>query len=192
MKSIAVIVFVIVAAASSVDIVFPRTELRPLSDVLREEIDKARLLTYTDGLFGFSASYPACFRRDRNPAFGGNGRARFCYDVVNSIVLECYVTRAVAPDNTTVCDISRMGRRLHANPRAVGGGAYVLGGPLYENGVRVDGYSHYTKCVRTGKLWVCYALCYPEEYKDSLGRLFGLVERWQPWADVEHKGRVVA
>lgn len=182
MRTIAVIVFVVVATASCVDIVSPRTELRPFADVLCEEIYRADLLTYTDGLFGYSASYPACFRRDRNEPSFGRGRARFCHDSWTNIALECYVTRAVGPDNAAVCDIRRMGRMLRARAKPAGGGAYILSGPLYEGGTRIDGYGHYTKCVRTGKLWFCYALSYPEEYRDSLGRLFALIDHWQPWA----------
>ncbi len=178
----AVVFFVVVAAASCVDIVSPRTELRPFADVLCEEIYRADLLTYTDGLFGYSAAYPACFRRDLNYSSSGRGGARFCYYSWTNIALECYVARAVSTDNVAVCDIRCLGRLLHARPKSADGGAYILSGPLYEDGTRIDGYAHYTKCVRKGKLWFCYALSYPEEYRDSLGRLFALIDRWQPWA----------
>ena len=66
MKAFFIIVLSVVAAASCIDIVRPRTRLRPFADVLREQMYKADLLTYTDGLFGYTVAYPACFRPDRN------------------------------------------------------------------------------------------------------------------------------
>lgn len=192
MKAIFIVVFSFLAMVALVDVVFPRTELRPLADVLYEEINNASLLTYKDDLFGYSVCYPSCFRCDGGSQSSDSGYVRFRYNMIEDIILECYVTRAVGTDNTVVCDISGMGRRLHACPKSVGDGMYVLGGPLYENGVRIDGYKHYTKCVRKGKLWICCALLYPEQYKDSLGRIFRLVESWQPWNNVNCSGRTVA
>ena len=181
MRRFSILVFSIVVLAALIDVVRPRTRLRSFADVLLEEINKVPLCSYTDRLYGFTVRYLACFRPERSGGPECAGRARFRHDSWTSIVLECYVTRAVAVDNTEVCDWRCLARRLHARAKAAGGGGYVMSGPLYEDGSRVPGYGHYTKCVRNGKLWFCYALTYPEEYKASLGRLFALVERWQPW-----------
>lgn len=58
MKAFFIVVLSVVAAASCIDIVRPRTRLRPFADVLREQMYKADLLTYTDGLFGYTVAYP--------------------------------------------------------------------------------------------------------------------------------------
>ena len=179
MKCLTIVTFIVILSAACVDIFCPRTGLRPFADVLQEEINKAGLQTYTDSDFGYTVSYPSCFRIETDPQHNYVGQARFCYDSWTQIALECYVTRAVGKDNTTVCGIDRMARILHAGKRQAGKDAYVLYGPLYEEGVRIEGFSHYTKCIRKGKLWLVYALSYPDEYRGNIKRLFTLIDSWQ-------------
>lgn len=179
MRNVTIIVLLTILSGSCVDMVSPRTEARAFADVLREEMNKTGLQTYRDSFFGFVAQYPANFRREEEPAHGHAGQARFCYNSWTHIALECYVTRG--GKGTGVCGIDTIARQTRSRKRRMGGDSYVLYGPLYEDGLRIDGYSHYTKCVRSGKLWFVYTLCYPDEYKDSLSRLFGLIDSWKVW-----------
>lgn len=183
MRVLTIIVFVMVLSAVCVDVVCPRRALRPFADVLQEEINSAGLRTYTDKDFGYSVRYPDCSRRETDPGNGYVGQARFCYDSWVRISLECYVTRAVDKDNVTVCGIDRMAGIMHARKRPAGSDAWLLSGPLYEEGVRMEGYSHYTKCLRRGKLWFVYALSYPDAYRGIIARLFWLIDNWRGWED---------
>lgn len=55
----------------------------------------------------------------------------------------------------------------------------LLAGPVYENGVRMKGYSHYDKFIKSGKLLFVYSLTYPDDYKPAMFKLFHLIENWK-------------
>lgn len=54
--------------------------------------------------------------------------------------------------------------------------SFLLAGPVYENGVRMKGYSHYDKFIKSGKLLFVYSLTYPDDYKPAMSKLFHLIE----------------
>lgn len=57
--------------------------------------------------------------------------------------------------------------------------SFLLAGPVYENGVRMKGYSHYDKFIKSGKLLFVYSLTYPDDYKPAMFKLFHLIENWK-------------
>jgi len=70
---------------------------------------------------------------------------------------------------------------LHATDSTMGKDYFMLSGPQYENGSRIEGYSYYTKVVANHKLWFVYTMIYPDDYKDVLTRLFKEIDDWQVW-----------
>jgi len=93
-------------------------------------------------------------------------------------------------DNLEACADS-LSRELHADktllssssPQSQGkkskDSAFILSGPVYENGVRIDGYNHYDKFIKSGKMLFVYSLTYPDSYKPAMPRLFKLIEDWR-------------
>lgn len=185
MRQFSIILFVIIVSAGCVDWLVPRLRLRDFADVMEEEINRSPLETYRDSFFDLCVRAPRCFVKEQE-ADDSAGSMRFIYNNVTRILLDCYVCR-----NEHIADsdggIRELARQLRAKAYRVDGG-YILRGPMYENGMRVDGYSHYTKCVARGKLWAVCALIYPDEHRKRLPRLFWLVDRWEAWEDlnVEH------
>ena len=44
--------------------------------------------------------------------------------------------------------------------------------PYSEFKTRIDGYSHYDKFIKSGKMLFAYPLTYPDSYKPAMPRLF--------------------
>jgi hypothetical protein len=57
--------------------------------------------------------------------------------------------------------------------------SFILSGPHYENGKRIEGYRYYAKYVRNRKLWFSYTLFYPESCHSSLTRIFRQIDQWE-------------
>lgn len=181
MRQFAIVVIIVILSAGCVDWICPRLRPRDFADVMEEELNKSPLKTYSDGFFGFSVRYPRCFRKEQADTDDSTGSARFVYDNVTRIVLDCYVCRNVHVSDSDG-GIGALAVELRARAVKADGG-YILNGPIYENGVRVDGYSHYTKCVARDRLWAVCTLVYPDAHRRRLSRLFGIVEEWKPWND---------
>ena len=45
--------------------------------------------------------------------------------------------------------------------------------------VRVDGYSHYDKFIKSGKMLFVYSLTYPDNYKPAMPKLLKQIEEWK-------------
>lgn len=181
MRKFSIILFLTIVSAGYIDWIVPRLRLRDFADVMEEEINKSPLEAYRDSFFGLSVSAPRCFVKERETD-DSTGSMRFIYNNVTQILLDCYVCRN---EHANDCDggIRELSRQLRAKARKTDSG-YILVGPMYENGERVDGYSHYTKCVARGKLWAVFTLIYPNEHRNRLSRLFRLVDGWWPWEDL--------
>ena len=74
-----------------------------------------------------------------------------------------------------------LAQMLNATDSRKGKDYFILSGPQYENGSRIDGYSYYTKIMAHRKLWFVYTMIYPDDYKDVLARLFKEIDNWQIW-----------
>lgn len=135
---------------------------RPPYQDFKERLDMAPLKKYRDPLYGYVVEYPCVFRQEEMGTGAGTGHARFCYSRAVDIVLESYVT--ANPGEVLKC---------HADS------VFVDVGPVYENGVRVEGYSRYAKYIRSGKTYFVLSLVYPDSYKPALGRLFRMIDEWK-------------
>ena len=94
------------------------------------------------------------------------------------VITETGVSLAVA----IVLDLAADAQKLHSTPTMLTkkqDSAFLLSGPVYENDVRVDGYSHHDKFIKSGKILFVYSLTYPDSYKPAMPRLFHLIENWK-------------
>ncbi len=141
-------------------------------------IGMAPMKEYHDPDFGYSIQYPCFFQQEENTRDDFTGHTRFSYTDHTNIVLESYVTQNQSKDLAACAD--SLANLLHAGKTLLPDhSAFILSGPVYENGVRIDGYSHYDKFIKSGKMLFVYSLTYPDTYKPALPRLFRLIEDWK-------------
>ena len=82
--------------------------------------------------------------------------------------------------NTLQACADSLAQKLHSErTMQASNKAFILSGPVYENGVRVDGYSHYDKFIKSGRILFVYSLTYPDSYKPAMPRLFKLIDDWK-------------
>ena len=158
----------------------------------KTRIGTAPLKTYRDTDFGYTISYPCMFQQEDKQGDEYLGHARFVYSDSANIILENYVTPNYSP-NLQACADS-LAEKLHSDRIMISkkkagkssskqdsqqDSAFLLAGPVYENGVRIDGYSHYDKFIKSGKMLFVYSLTYPDSYKPAMPRLFHLIENWK-------------
>ncbi len=74
--------------------------------------------------------------------------------------------------------LSGAGRPLSQLKGDTSKNSFILSGRIYENGQPTDGYSHYTKYIKSGRILFVYSLIYPEDYKQALGRMFRTIDNW--------------
>ena len=109
---------------------------------------------------------------------GIQGYARFSFTNHANIILESYVTPNYS--NTLQACADSLAQKLHSErTMQASNKAFILSGPVYENGVRVDGYSHYDKFIKSGRMLFVYSLTYPDSYKPAMPRLFKLIDDWK-------------
>ncbi len=141
-----------------------------------ERIRATPMTEYHDPDFGYVVKYPSFFQREDTPPGESRGYARFSFSDHANVALESYVTTNRSRDLQTCADslarVSHAAKTLHPS-------SFVLAGPVYENGVRIDGYSQYAKFVKSGRMLFVYSLTYPDSYKPAMGRLFGLIDDWK-------------
>ena len=119
----------------------------------KTRIGTAPLKTYRDTNFGYTISYPCMFQQEDKQGEEYLGHARFVYSDSANIILESYVTPNYS-SNLQACADS-LAEKLHSTPTMLTkkqDSAFLLSGPVYENDVRVDGYSHHDKFIKSGKI----------------------------------------
>ena len=180
MRTLIAISILFALAAGLADTIMPKMKYKDFADVLEEEINRSPLISYTDPYIGFTAQYPECFKIDKTED-DTTGLVTFRHDTTTHIIMECFTCRisdTANPDRA----IAKLACDIHAQIAKTDDG-YILRGRIYENGVPIEGYRHYTKYTAKDKLWIAYSLVYPEEYGERLGRLFNIIKHWQPWED---------
>lgn len=178
MRNLVLIFFFLVLGAAAYDHYCQLTHQPPLEQMLQEAIERARLSVYRNADYGFKAEYPEFFCSESDAEGSFTGRARFSY--WNSMVhvnLETSVRRNGRALNVRD-SMHFIAASTHAATQRMGTNWFVVAGPLYEDGVPVEGYSFYDKYVCVGKLWFVYSLTYPDACRASLARLFRLVDRF--------------
>ncbi len=141
-----------------------------------ERIKAAPMKEYQDPDFGYVVSYPCFFQKEDSLPDACRGYARFSFSGQANVVLESYVTENRSSDLLSCAD--SLAKILHA-AKTMDESSFILSGPVYENGMRIDGYSHYDKFVKSGRMLFVYSLVYPDSYKPGMGRLFALIDHWK-------------
>ncbi len=147
----------------------------PVSE-FKTKVEMAPMKEYRDPDFGYTVKYPCFFQQEDTSLSQYQGYARFSYTDHTNIILESYVTPNYSSTLQACAD--SLAQKLHAD-KTMHDSAFLLSGPVYENGVRMDGYSHYDKFIKSGKLLFVYSLTYPDSYKPALRRLFKLIDDWK-------------
>ena len=188
MKKFFIIAVILVIAANVYYSLTYKGDIRTPYYEFKTRIGTAPLKTYRDTDFGYTISYPCMFQQEDKQGDEYSGHARFVYSDSTNIILESYVTPNYSP-NLQACADS-LAEKLHSDRIMISNkktgkssskqdSAFLLAGPVYENGVRIDGYSHYDKFIKSGKMLFVYSLTYPDSYKPAMPRLFHLIEDWK-------------
>ena len=193
MKKFFIIAVILVIAANVYYSLTYKGDIRTPYYEFKTRIGTAPLKTYRDTDFGYTISYPCMFQQEDKQGDEYLGHARFVYSDSANIILESYVTPNYS-SNLQACADS-LAEKLHSDRIMISkkkagnessskqasqqDSAFLLAGSVYENGVRIDGYSHYDKFIKSGKMLFVYSLTYPDSYKPAMPRLFHLIEDWK-------------
>lgn len=188
MKKFFIIAVILVMAANVYYSLTYKGDIRTPYYEFKTRIGTAPLKTYRDTDFGYTISYPCMFQQEDRQGDEYLGHARFVYSDSANIILESYVTPNYSPNLQACADSlaeKLLSDRIMISKQKAGkssskqDSAFLLAGPVYENGVRIDGYSHYDKFIKSGKMLFVYSLTYPDSYKPAMPRLFHLIEDWK-------------
>lgn len=188
MKKFFIIAVILVIAANVYYSLTYKGDIRTPYYEFKTRIGTAPLKTYRDTDFGYTISYPCMFQQEDKQGDEYLGHARFVYSDSANIILESYVTPNYSPNLQACADSlaeKLLSDRIMISKQKAGkssskqDSAFLLAGPVYENGVRIDGYSHYDKFIKSGKMLFVYSLTYPDSYKPAMPRLFHLIEDWK-------------
>ncbi|MBP3850633.1 MAG: hypothetical protein J6E43_07430 [Prevotella sp.] len=173
----AIFIFIaIILVAVGIDWLDSCAEAKTDTELFERNLTYADMYEYKDSAYDFVIRYPSFFTEQPND----NGHARFAYsDQWATVVLEGYVMSRQG--QTVKIAMDSLAQALHATDSRQGEDFFILSGPQYESGSRIDGYSYYSKFVRNGKLWFVYTMVYPDRYHDVLTRLFNEIDDWQIW-----------
>ena len=146
----------------------------PMAD-FKTKVEMAPMKEYNDPDFGYVVKYPCFFQQEDTSVSGYQGYARFSFTNHANIILESYVTPNYS--NTLQACADSLAKKLHSErTMQASNKAFILSGPVYENGVRVDGYD---KFIKSGRILFVYSLTYPDSYKPAMPRLFKLIDDWK-------------
>lgn len=178
MKKIFIFAIILIVAVNFYCHLHHMGDTRTPYSEFQTRIGMAPMKEYHDSDFGYSIQYPCFFQQEEKTQDDFLGHARFSYTDHTNIVLESYVTKNQSKDLTSCAD--SLAQVLHADKTLhPAHAAFILSGPVYENGVRMDGYSHYDKFIKSGRMLFVYSLTYPDTYKPALPRLFKLIDDWK-------------
>ena len=115
-------------------------KLTPMTD-FKTKVEMEPMKEYCDPDFGYVVKYPCFFQQEDTSVSGYQSYARFSFTNHANIILESYVTPNYS--NTLQACADSLAQKLHSErTMQASNKAFILSGPVYENGVRVDGYSH--------------------------------------------------
>lgn len=177
MRKILIVAFLFVVSAFCVDSFISRYGRRDFGQVLEERLNVARLAEYKDPDFGFVARYPSFFVAEPDSADDYMGHCRFNFWKLS---MECYVTRCGSgQDSGRYMD--SLASAMRAESCVTDRDTCIISAPLYENGVRVEGFRYHAKYVKGDNVWFVYSLHYPEDYGKSVKRLVSIIDSWKVW-----------
>lgn len=174
MRKLIIVIIVLVGFTVGINISREPKGFHTYQEVVKKLVDDAPLASYRDSFYGYTIQYPEFFAQE----ISSRGFVRLGYWDNERFVLECSVLPE--PDITpTEIKMNHMAQLLHAEEQELLKDSFILSGPLYEDGERVEGYRYHAKYVRNCKLWFSYTLFYPESCRESLSRLLHQIEKWE-------------
>ena len=178
MKKIFLIAFLAIMAFNFYSgLKYEDTQSKPYTE-FKKQIDVLPMNEYHDPTFGYSIKYPSFFQQEDTSLSDYQGYARFSYTNNTNVILESYVTSNHSKTIQACAD--SLTKKLHADKTIIRkDSSFILSGPVYENNVRVDGYSHYDKFIKNGKMLFVFSLTYPDNYKPAMTKLLKQVEDWR-------------
>ena len=178
-KTIFIFIAVILVAVS-IDWIDCCAELKSHKEIFGRYLTYADMYEYKDKDYDYVVRVPSFFNAQPDSLQSEKGRMRFDYaDQWITLVIESHVMNSGGM--SLQAGIDSLAQVLHATESKKGKDFFILSGPQYENGSRIDGYSYYTKIISNQKLWFVYTMIYPDDYKDVLARLFKEIDDWQIW-----------
>ena len=172
------ITFILVAV--NIDWIHSCADLKSHKEVFGRYLAYADMYEYRDKDYDYVVRVPSFFNAQSDSLQEEKGRMRFEYgDQWITLVIESHVMNNNGMSIQAGKD--SLAQVLHATDSTMGKDYFMLSGPQYENGSRIEGYSYYTKVVANHKLWFVYTMIYPDDYKDVLTRLFKEIDDWQVW-----------
>lgn len=176
MRKFFVIIVLLLLLLSIATRVFHGEKPTPQS-VFKEQMDVAPMKYYCSPAYGYNIAYPCFFHEERDSAAAtdSDNHARFIFTTNTTIIIETYVIPAPRK-SARACALALAGSRSKETQAAKN--SFILTGRVYENGQPTDGYSHYTKYIKSGRILFVYSLIYPEDYKPVLGRMFRTIDNW--------------
>ena len=177
----AIFIFIaVILVAVSIDWIHSCAELKSHKEVFGRQITYADMYEYKDKDYDYVVRVTSFFTAQSDSLQEEKGRMRFEYgDQWINVVIESHVMNS---DGMSLqAGMDSLAQMLKATEHRLGNDYFILSGPQYENGSRIDGYSYYTKIMANYKLWFVYTMVYPDDYKDVLARLFKEIDDWQIW-----------
>ncbi|MCH4100952.1 MAG: hypothetical protein LKF06_10340 [Prevotella sp.] len=156
-------------------------DTRPFTEKLEDRINDASMETYQDSLFGYTVRYPAFFEQTPDSLIDEPGACRFSYwDNWIQIVQMAFIQSN--PRQLTVGQgMNNIGRYLHATKESEGKDFFILSGPLYIDGSRINGYRFHAKYVRHRRIWFVLQLTYPGNCSKAVRRIIRQIDEWKVW-----------
>ena len=177
----AIFIFIaIILVAANIDWLRSCGDLKSPKEVFGQQLTYADMYEYKDADYGYVVRVPSFFSVQPDSLQEEKGQMRFEFSnqwII--VVIESYVMNNNGQSLKNGMD--SLAQVLHAIDSRLGSDYFILSGPQYENGCRLDGYSYYSKVVVNHKLWFVYTMIYPDDYKDVLSRIFKEIDDWQIW-----------
>lgn len=180
MRKVIFIFIAFILVSVSIDRIHSCADLKSHKEVFGRYLTCAEMYEYKDKDYDYVVRVPSFFNAQPDSLKEEKGRMRFDYaDQWINLVIESHVMNSDGMSLLT--DMDSLAQVLHATDSRKGKDYFILSGPQYENGSRIDGYSYYTKIVAKYKFWFVFTMIYPDDYKDVLTRLFKEIDDWQIW-----------
>ncbi len=157
---------------------FVGVDNRPFVDKLEEAINTCDMKTYENKDLEYTVTYPSFFEQTPDSMIDEFGYSEFHYwDNWVQIRIQTYIINN-QDDKGIAKSKNAMAKKMHVKVKSYGKDYFILSGPLYSDGIEIEGQRVYAKFIKKQKLWFVSSLTYPEEYTSALHRLFIQIDKW--------------
>ena len=141
----AIFIFIaIILVAASIDWIHSCAELKSHKEVFGRYLTYADMYEYKDKDYDYVVRVPSFFTAQPDSLQDEKGRMRFEYsDLWITVVIESHVMSNNSKSLKEGMD--SLVQMLQATDCKFGSDCFILSGPQYEQGSRIDGYSYYSK-----------------------------------------------